>query len=220
MQLFILHGPGLVTLRSRLMAIKKQYEGALISEYAGPDLEFSQLLVEMGSLGLFSPTRLIIISSPDTDLDLEKLPNTENLGLVITFPKTIPSNSKFLKAATARSAQIMQFSEAEEISVFPFLDALAEKKSAAFEQLQKLLKEYGSQYILTMIFYSLRKFVLPSHNLPPFILKKHQFQARNFPLPRIKLLYFQTIETDYKIKLGLIDEMNGLTMLTENFLKS
>ncbi len=218
MQLFVLHGPSEVALNNKLLNIKNQFEGAEISQLNGKEINFGQLLTELGSMGLFAPARLVIINNPE-DLEIEKLTDLENVALVLVYSKTLASNSKVLKAAIFKKAQVMNFPESAEVSVFPFLDALAEKRPQAFEQLQILLKQYGGQYILTMIFYLLRRFVMSPKSLPPFILKKHNLQKKNFPEERIKELYRLVLETDFKIKSGLIDEGMGLLMLTKKFLK-
>ena len=87
-------------------------------------------------------------------------------------------------------------------------------------QLDGLLKEYGSQYILTMIFFMLRRLVNPPKNLPPFVIKKIEAQRKNFDQEKIKELYKNGIETDFKIKRGLLEEKMGLTLLLNKMLDS
>jgi hypothetical protein len=50
------------------------------------------------------------------------------------------------------------------------------------------------------------------------VLQKLNSQKRNFDLQKIKLLYKIALETDFKIKSGLIEEKLGLTMILRKVL--
>lgn len=203
---------------NRVSSLKKDFDAESITELSFKNSSLGELKLESQSVSLFSEKRLIILED-FSDINLEDLPQDENLTIILKFSKTLPSNSLLLKQAQKLKAQIIPFSEEKEQSVFPFLDALAEKNPKALVFLESLYKDYGSQYLLTMIFYLLRRMVVGAKNLPPFVVKKMEAQKRNFPLERINYFYKKTLETDFKIKSGLIDEKMALFSLSEEFLR-
>jgi hypothetical protein len=61
--------------------------------------------------------------------------------------KSLPAASILFKTAKNAKAQIQEFSEADEVSIFPFLDLLGEKKQQAFNQFEKVY-HYSEQYYM------------------------------------------------------------------------
>lgn len=211
--IYLFHGPGIVGILNKVSVVKKDFPSELISEYSSKSASVDQVKLSSQSVSLFAEKRLLVLEDFPT-LDLEELSADENLTLILKFSKTLPANSTLLKQAQKLKAQIIPFPEEKEQSVFPFLDALAEKNPKALVFLEELYKQYGSQYLLTMIFYLLRKMLLPAKNLPPFVMKKMENQKKNFPVERINYFYKKTLETDFKIKSGLWDEKLALFTLS------
>lgn len=216
MKLILIHGNALVAIQNKLREVKKKYDNFSILEFDAKQKSFSEILPEIGTGGLFSEDRLIILQNFE-DIDLEKL-NDESLTVVLKYSKSLASNSKILKAAISKKAEIISLSEKDESSIFPFLDKLAEKNQTALKELESLFNQFGGQYLLTMCFYMLRRLVQTPKNLPPFVLKKIEKQKRNFPIEKIADLYKQSLETDYKIKSGLLEERIGLFLLVNKIL--
>ncbi len=217
MNLIILHGGGLVSKNNKLSQIKKGFDPMDIVELNGKGLTWGQVKTDLLSSLLFSPKRLVILED-FPQIKLEELTPDENLTLVLNFNKSLISTSVILKEAKKFNAQVIEFSEEQETSIFPFLDLLCEKNPRAQVELGKYLDEWGNQYVLTMMAYALRRFVGSPKKLPPFVLRKMENQRKNLPLERIKMLYREIIETDFKIKRGLIEPDMGLFLLTEKFL--
>lgn len=221
MKLLILHGSGLSAISSKISEIKKSFDPVSILEISGKETSFSEALIEIGTGGLFSQSRLIILENFDDKIDIEKIPDDESLTVLLRFTKPLNKSSSLLKSATKLNVQVLVFEENQEISVFPFLDALGEKnKTKSYQEFEKLYKGYGGQYILTMIFYLFRRLVTTPKKLPDFVLNKLNKQKRNFGVDELRLLYKAALETDYKFKSGLMDEKLGLTMLVERILRS
>lgn len=218
MKLIILYGAGLVGLNNKLISLKKEFSSFPLTEIKGSEVSLQKLILELSSQDLFSKGRLVILEDPQEDLDLEKLPLTDDLILVVKINKNLAANSKFLKSAQIIKGQILFFPEEKELSIFPFLDSLAEKSPKAYIELEKLQKEYGSQYIITMIYYLLRRLLVPPKNLPLWSAKKLEKQRLIFSLEKVKNFYRQVLELDYKIKVGLIEEKIALIKLTNKFL--
>lgn len=208
MKLYFFYGPGQVAKNNKISEIKKEFDPLSIVEVND--------LSQIETASLFSEKRLAIVEDL-ADLDISKLPEDDNLTLIIKLSKRLPSNSTILKNLP-KGATVVPFEEAEETSIFPLVDFLSEKNPKALSELEKYLNEWGSQYVLTMMAYSLRRFIQRNKNLPPFVLKKIESQKRNFSLSRTSDLYRAIIETDYKIKQGLLDEKVGVFMLAEKFL--
>ncbi len=222
MKLIILHGNALIAQSEKISQIKKEFESMEILEFSGKEKDFAGILPELTTLQLFSADRLIILDNFDEKLiDLEKLPEDENLTLVLKFNKPLSAASKLLKSANIFKPRVILLSEKDESSIFPFLDDLSNKNSkAAFLKLDKLYEELGFQYILTMIFYMLRRLILPTKSLPSFVLQKIEKQKSNFPLQKVMMLYKYALETDFKIKSGLMEEKIGLTRIVQEVLSS
>lgn len=223
MKLVILHGNGLAGISNRLSQIKKDFDPLSITEVNGKKQSLESVLAEISTPQLFSEQRLVILEDFDPALtgagqSLEKLPHEDGLTVVLKFSKLLPSSSVILKEAVKLNAQVMALTEKDETPIFPFLDNLSDKKPLAFVQVDQLLKEYGSQYLLAMIFFMLRRLINPPKNLPPFVIKKLEKQKQNFGGSKITEIYQAALETDFKIKKGLIEEKIGLTMLVQKIL--
>lgn len=212
MKLIIIHGNGLVSQANKLLQIKKEFDSLAILEIDGGEKDFASVLTEIANLQLFSQKRLVILENFDSP-DLSRLPKDENLTVVLRFTKPQSLKSLILKQATNLKAQIIMLNEEEEKNIFPFLDNLAEGNLRALAQLNKLLDQFGSQYLLTMIFYMLRRIILLPKKLPPFIINKLKTQRQLLGIAKIEKLYQMSLETDFKIKSGLMEEKIGLTRL-------
>lgn len=217
MNLIILHGNGLSALSQKLSQIKKNFDPLAVTTFNSNQIDLASALIEFSTPQLFSKERLIILENFDMQIDFNLLPQDDDLTVVFLFNKNLPANSSLLKDALKLKAQIFEFSEAEERNIFPFLDGLAEKNDKSFLMFEKLYKNFGSQYLLTMIFFMLRRFILTPTNLPGFVLAKLQKQKQNFPHPKITAVYKEMLEADFKIKNGLVEEKAALTLLLNNF---
>ena len=216
MKLFIFHGPGTVSLNSKVLDLKKNFEKASITEVDGKDMSEKELKNLLSQGSLFYEARLIVIDNPPLFDFQNSL--SDDVTVILKFSKILPSNSVILREAQKKGAQILSFSEEKDISVFPFLDALVAKDPKAFSLFEPLLKEYGGQYLLTMIAFSLRRLINPPKSLPPFVLKKIQDQRKNFPQESLKNLYKAVLESDLKIKTGVLEEETAMKLLSHRFL--
>lgn len=217
MNLIIIHGNGLSAISNKLVSIKKGFESLDILTINAQEKSLNAALMEILTGQLFSQKRLVVLEDFE-DFDLDKLPDGEDITIVFRINEALDTNSPLLKSAGKHKTQIFQYSEKDETSIFPFLDNLAEKKAQVFVDLEKYLNEWGGQYVLTMIFYLLRRMVIPAKKLPEFVAKKIERQKKNFSLERMNQLYKDAIETDFKIKSGLIEEKTAIVMLVNNII--
>lgn len=208
----------MIAMSRAISAIKSKFEPMAVSEFNGKSQLIEEALMGVATQDLFSVSRLILLENFTDKTDLSKLTTDSLTTVVLRHNKPLTASSILLKSAREIKAQIQEFSEADEVSVFPFLDLLGEKKPAAFVQFEKVYSEYGSQYIFTMLYYFFRRMIVTPKKTPSFALQKLERQKNNFPLDKIQTLYQQTLETDFKIKSGLIEEKIGLTLLVEQIL--
>lgn len=208
----------MIAMSRAISAIKSKFEPMAVSEFNGKSQSIEEALMGVATQDLFSVSRLILLENFTDKTDLSKLTTDSLTTVVLRHNKPLTASSILLKSAREIKAQIQEFSEADEVSVFPFLDLLGEKKPAAFVQFEKVYSEYGSQYIFTMLYYFFRRMIVTPKKTPSFALQKLERQKNNFPLDKIQTLYQQTLETDFKIKSGLIEEKVGLTLLVEQIL--
>jgi DNA polymerase III delta subunit len=218
MNIYIFSGNGEVTINNKIRDLTKSFSKEAISEIDGKYMTFEQILVHLSTPSLFSEQRLVILDQPDEKIDLSLLPKNEEVTLVLRFHKTLPKTSTFLKQAAKLEAKTFQFSEQEEASIFPLIDLLADKNPRALQEVDYRIEEHSGQYILTMIFYMLRRMVQRNHKLPGFVVSKIERQKKNFPLEKIIKLYEEALKTDFKIKSGRIEEKLGLTLLFEKII--
>lgn len=213
MNLILISGNAQAAISKKLSDIKKDFEALSITEALG------NASIDFSSGSLFSEKRLIIFENPDIKV-LEKIlqNNDENLTAVFKFSKALEKSSPILKKAQEGKAEILIFDESRETSVFPLLDMLGMKNPKAYLEFEKNYKEFGGQYILTMLAYFLRRMVVKPKPGSDFMRQKIESQKKNFNLKKIQDLYKEIIETDFKIKQGLSEEKIGVTMLVQKIL--
>lgn len=219
--IIVMHGDGLSSISEKISLYKKNFEPLAVSFISGKDFSFEEAVVKFSTPGLFSEKRLIILEDFDSGskFDLAKLPADMDLTVIFKFTKQLPQNSLLLKQATQVKAQLILLKEQDDKTIFPFLDALAEKKKReSYILFEENFGLFGGQYLLTMIFYLLRRLIMKPKSLPSFILQKVERQKRNFNKEKIREIYLSALETDFRIKSGLVEERIGLTLLLDKIL--
>lgn len=209
MKLILLHGNFQDALLKKVSQIKKEFDPLAVTEGYDAGLGFA-------SPGLFSEKRLIILENPDLKtvekVSLEKDPG---LTVLIKFSKSLEKSSAVLKKVLEERGEVLSFDEASQASIFPLLDMLGTKNRNVFKELEKNYSEFGGQYLLTMLAYFLRRMIQKPKSSSDFMRQKIESQKKNFNLEKIKDLYREIIETDFKIKQGLAEEKLGVTLLIQ-----
>ena len=211
MKLLLLHGAAVTSSRKKLLEIKKKFsENDVVVFEKGADLK--DILASLQTVSIFNENRLVILENPPEDI-VKELPSytlyPNPYTLLLWFDHEIK---------TKVDGEVYFFPETKEVSVFPFLDLLANKNPKAFLELDKLKKGgFDSQYIITMIFYLLRSLIYISKTSPEFVKRKVVKQRENFPLEKVKDLYKFVIETDFKIKKGFLEPEHAEFLLVNKF---
>lgn len=214
-------GNAFSSISQKISQLKSTFDPIAISELNVRSLGWGQVVLNLSGGGLFDEKRLVILEDVDMGVSLDDIPDSLNLTVVLKFLKPLPATSNILKWVMQKKGLIFNLTEKNEVSIFPFLDALVEKRAErVLPQLDKLLRDFGGQYLLTMITFALRRLVATPKTLPPFVLNKIVSQKRSFTMDKIKNLYRECLETDFKVKSGKIDEKIGLTLLVEKILNT
>lgn len=210
MKLVLLHGPAISSSRAKLIDIKKKFDpnNVIVFEQGTP---VSNILNSLQTLPMFGEERLIIVENPTDDLFLNFTLPALPLPLILWFDHEVDPK-KWSKA------EVMFFPEAKEVSVFPFLDMLAEKNKNAYLELDKLKKVgLDTQYFITMVFYLLRSLIYLPKNALAFVKQKMEKQRKNFSRDEVISLYKFILETDFKIKKGLMEPEQAEFLLVNKF---
>ncbi|MBI4039776.1 hypothetical protein HY389_00270 [Candidatus Daviesbacteria bacterium] len=216
MQLILLHGPGEVGKRNQLIKIKQAFDPNLVTVVDLKQAETSDLNNALVAGSLFGSQRLIVVENLPDDLDLAKLHQADD-NTTLLLVATASAGKTLLKSAQQLKAKIYDFEGEKETLVFPYLDNLIEGKRGAYVQLEKLLSEFGAMYVLSMIYYLLRRNLLP----PPattFMVNKIKNQKLKVKDQNWGRLYRLALEAEFKIKNGDLDEHQSLVGLTQKFL--
>lgn len=215
MKMILLHGGLQTAVLNKLAQLKKDFDSLSISELKdSPNLDFS-------STSLFSDKRLIILENPDLrTVEKASFETDPALTIILKYNKSLEKSSPILKKLTEIKAEIISFDETNQNTVFPFLDTLGSRNKNSLKEFEKNYTEFGGQYLLTMFGYFLRRMIQKPKSSSSFMLQKLESQKKNFPLEKIKKLYKEIIETDYKIKQGLIDEKLGITLLINKIINN
>lgn len=218
MKVVLLHGPAIRRSREQLIVLKSKFNSQNIQVFDSSSNP-KDLMGNLMTLPLIPEARLIVLENIGEDLSLEKLSDSDDLTLIFWFEKELGEKSNILKFVKNKKGEILNFPEGKEASVFPFLDNLGNKDKKAFLELDKLKKSGAdSQYLITMILYLLRSLVSPNKNAPSFVKEKIARQQRNFPEGKVKDLYKFVLETDFKIKSGLIEKDQAEFLIVNKFL--
>ncbi len=216
MKLLLLHGAARASSRKKLVEIKQNFDpNSVVSFEEGATVK--DITDNLMSNSLFTDERLVILENPDENFVLDLSLITNHLSLILWFDHEIPDKKPIMEWAK-KNGEILFFPEAKEISVFPFLDYLANKDIKAFLEIKKLKDaNYDIFYFLTMVFYLLRNLVVTPKSAPNFVKQKLEKQRKNFDLEKIKKLYKDILELDFRLKSGLIESSQAEFVLINKF---
>lgn len=226
MKLHLLHGPGKTGSRQKLIEIKEKFDPSniVVFEEGSSSKDIADNLV---STSLFSDERLVVLENPPEDFTnytLYPIPyvpegkESSAYTLILWFDREVSEKKPIIAWVKKNNGQILYFPESKEISVFPFLDYLGNRDKRAFLEMDNLKKAgYDSQYLITMIFYLLRNLIYTPTIAKDFVKNKNARMRTNFSQEELVDLYKFILETDFKIKSGLIDETQAEFMLVKAF---
>lgn len=206
----LLHGPAIKTSRTKLQDLRKKFDPDNIVVF-GSEASPGQVVADLMTVPLFSEDRLIVWENPSEDFVLNSELITPNSSLILWFDHKIDPKKW-------SGFEVLFFSEAKEVSVFPLLDYLAAKDQKAFLEIEKLKQNgFDIHYFLTMTFYLLRNLVVTPKTAPDFVKRKLARQRVEFDRAMIIKLYKDLLEIDFKIKSGLLEKPQAEFLLVNKF---
>lgn len=211
MSLQVLHGPGVISSRQKLVNLKLKFESVVVFEKGS---DHQTILGAINTPSLFNEEQLIILENPPEDFTCSL--SSVSCTLLLWFDHEVNDKKPVIQWVKKIKAEVTLFPEAKEVSIFPFLDLLGNKDKKAFLELEKL-KEKGinNQYIITMIFWLLRNLSCTPKTAKDFVKRKNEKMRTNFT--NLPGLYKSIIEIDFKIKSGLLDENQAQFELVNKF---
>lgn len=215
MKLLLLHGPAINSSRTRLTALKQEFnDNDVVVFESGASIQ--EIMGSLMTIPLVSEPRLVVWENPPEDFYFPPL-NSYDLTLILWFDHEV-SEKKPTMEWVKKNGQILYFPEAREVSVFPFLDYLVTADKKAFLEVEKLIRGgFDIHYLITMVFYLLRNLVSTPKKAPEFVKKKIAKQRARLNLADIKNLYKDILEIDFKIKSGLLEKPQAEFLLVNLF---
>lgn len=218
MNITVLYGPGEIGKRSELIKIKKGFSKDSTKVIDLKQEPIGALNLALSSVSLFDQgNRLVAVENVPDSFDCSLLQNNDSSLTLVLVAGNSKASSVLISSAKKSDAKMLSFEGEQETSVFPFLDCLLEGKRQSFVELEKLLSEYGGMYVLSMVYYALRRNLLP---LPAsdYMRKKITNQSQRFSISDWTILYESVLQTEYDIKTGKVSERLGLYGLVMQFL--
>lgn len=209
LKLLLLHGPAIEASRKKLIEIKKEFNpDSVVTLEKGTSV--GEVLENIQTVSMFGDERLVILENPQ---EIPPLTLDSNVTLVFWFDREVDPDK------IGVDTQVFFFPEAKEVSVFPFLRLLGGRKKEAFTEMQKLKNAgFESQYFMTMILYLLRNLVSTPKKAAEFVRRNNEIMRKNFTKEELVNLYKSILETDFKIKKGLMEETQAEHSLVSRFL--
>lgn len=217
MKVLVFSGLGEIQKKSAIIKVKRQFPEEAVTYLDLKHATNDDLELALASNSLFNiGSRLVIVQNAPDNLDLERLQYSNSDLTMLVVPVSSKPATTLISSAKKIGAKVLMFEGEKELSAFPFLDSLIEQKTQALVELDKLLVEYGGMYVLSMIYYLLRRNFLP---LPSsmFARKKIEQQRRRYQLVDWLKFYQITLTIDYAIKKGVMSEKLGLIYLVQQF---
>lgn len=214
MKLLLLHGLASKASRQKLISIKDKFNKANVLVFeSGVDPQ--TILGNLMTGSLLKEEQLFILENPEGDFINYPLNDSPD-KLVLWFDHEVSAKKAILEWIRKSKGEILFFPESKESSIFPFLDYLATADKKAFLEQDK--SNFDVHYTITMVYYLLRNLAVTPKNAPSFVKQKLERQRKSFSLQRLKDLYKDIIEIDFKIKSGLLETDQAKFQLINLFL--
>ncbi len=194
----ILHGDNVFESRKQLDRIKTSFEGEIIS-LNGKNLSETDFIQSTQSQSLFASEKLIVVENFLSDKKKIKLDFSKIEPEIIFWEdkelgKTVLDEFKEVKT------KVLLFKTPT--TIFKFCDALSPKNCPnLIFLLRECLKTAEPEYVFIMIVRQFRLMLNPGGSAP-WQQAKIMNQSKSFGQERLKEIYKQLLELDYKTKTG------------------
>lgn len=216
MKIQLLHGSANAASRRHLIDLKKKFDQSSVIVFE-TEASIEDVLGSLMTVPLISEERLIVWENPPEDLTFNPF-DSSAVTLILWFDHEVSEKKSIMEWVKKSKGQVWYFPENKEITVFPFLDLLALSDKKAYLEIDKLKKGgVNIFYLITMIYYLLRNLMVTPKNAPDFVRKKLIKQRKNFDIEKVKNLYKNILETEFKLKMGLLEDEQAKFSLVDLF---
>lgn len=206
----------MASLLKKLDEIVAEFGDGLVVRASGKEISQEFLLNNLSGSELFGERKLVVLTNPDEDFDIDKIVADENSQVVLVFDKSLGVRSKILKSARVQNGMIYDFASPQDRRIWSLLDMVLENDKKMIKLTADLLEEYGGQYLLTMFIFNLRRLVMVS-SAPEFVRRKLTEKRSEWGMKKITKKYYECLETDRKIKSGLGSEKDLVNLMVINW---
>ena len=147
--IYLLHGADIVSSRKRLEELRSKYNANAVSVILAKEIDYSQFPLLFSTMSMFDEKRLVVVEEKlDPKLiDLATLTGSE-VDLVIWVSSALRSNDALIGVINKIKGKVEVFEEKPDLSVFPFLDAVAGRRRViALREYLKLTQEGKGRFI-------------------------------------------------------------------------
>lgn len=192
--------------------------GGLVVRASGKEITEEFILNNFAGSELFEDRKLVILTDPDENWQVDQLVDNEGLELVLVYNKELGVRAKVLKEKRVISGKIYDFIVPQDRRIWGLLDMVLENDPKMIKKTAELLEEFGGQYLLTMLVFNLRRLVVLG-NAPDFVKKKLIAKRDEWGISKISEYYADILETDLKIKTGMGNERDLVNLMVINWAK-
>ncbi len=211
----LLHGPAKIASRTKLFQLKSSLNSEEVT-YFDEGSNSSEIVSAIQTIPMFGSVRTIVLENPDTNLQLDT--TFDQVNLLVWFDSDV-SKSSVYKQFVDHKKEILFFAEGQELTVFPFLDMLGNRKKTAFVEIERLkMQSFDIYYFLTMAYYLLRNLTVLPQKLSPFQKQKLAKQKNNFSEKELITIFQNLLKLEFQLKSGLIDSKQAEFRLINEFM--
>lgn len=194
----ILHGDNIFASRKELDRIKTSFEGEIIS-LDGKKLSETDFVQATQSQSLLQENRLVVVENLLSDKN-RKISNFLNINDDLIFWEDKELGKTVLDEFKEVKTKVLLFKTPT--TIFKFCDALSPKNGPNLVTLlRECLKTGEPEYVFIMIVRQFRLMLNPGGSAP-WQQAKMMSQSKSFGQGRLKEIYKQLLEIDYKTKTG------------------
>ncbi|MDQ3098588.1 MAG: hypothetical protein M3Q44_02480 [bacterium] len=202
--IYLFHGNDIVASRKKLEEVRSKYDSTGITVVAAKEIDYSQLPLLFSTVSMFDEKRLVIVEEKlDPKLFELQTIAASDVDLVIWIGSSLRSNDTLIGSVNKIKGKVELFEEKPDLSVFPFLDSVANRRRVIALREYLKLKQEGADpiYLVTMLVWQFRQIIVPEL-ASGFVKKKVEGFKANFTFEELRKIYYLLLQMDVQLKTG------------------
>lgn len=216
MKVTVLHGGSVGALLKKLDELVAGFGDGLVVRASGKEITGEFMLNHFAGSELFADRKLIVLTNPDENFEVDKLPENEETQLILVYEKELGARAKVLKEKRVTDGKVFSFAAPQDKRIWSLLDMILAEDKKSVGLTTELLEEFGGQYLLTMFIFNLRRVAVPG-SAPDFVRNKLLKVRTEWGLKKVVDRYHDCLETDRKIKTGFGVEKDVISLMVINW---